>query len=108
MSWDIQYTAGAKRDLYNIYQYIVYDLLEPETAQKQLRRIVKGIRSLEESPMRHRLYDEEPWKSQGTRFFPVDNYVILYLVNESNHTVFIAHVIYGGRNLPRQMRHSGF
>lgn len=27
MSWDIVYTAKARRDLRNIYEYIAYDLL---------------------------------------------------------------------------------
>ncbi len=33
MSWEIVYTARAKRDLKNIYEYIAYNLLVPETAK---------------------------------------------------------------------------
>ncbi|MCM1467696.1 MAG: type II toxin-antitoxin system RelE/ParE family toxin [Alistipes sp.] len=69
MSWNIVYTAQAKQDLRDIYEYIAFELLAPETATGQTRRIMKTIRSLEEMPMRHRLYEEEPWHSQGASFF---------------------------------------
>ncbi len=32
MSWDIVYTAGAKQDLRNLYEYIANDLCVPEAA----------------------------------------------------------------------------
>ena len=79
MSWDIVYTAGARRDLRDIYEYIAYELLVPETAAGQTQRIMKEIRALDEMPMRFRLYEEEPWHSEGLRFFPVDNYLVFYL-----------------------------
>lgn len=51
MSWNIVYTAGARRDLRDIYEYIADELLVPETAAGQTRRIMKEIRSLVEMPM---------------------------------------------------------
>ncbi len=71
MSWDIVYTAGARRDLRDIYEYIAYELLVPETAAGQTQRIMKEIRALDEMPMRFRLYEEEPWHSEGLRFSPL-------------------------------------
>ena len=69
MSWNIVYTAGARHDLRDIYEYIAYDLLVPDTAAGQTQRIMKEIRALNEMPMRFRLYGEEPWYSAGLRFF---------------------------------------
>ena len=89
MSSGVIYSARARQDLRNIYEYISYDLLVPETATRQTRRIMKEIRSLDEMPMRHRLYDDEPWHSQGVRFFPVDNYLVFYLPDETKNTVYI-------------------
>lgn len=103
MSWDIVYTAGARHDLRNIYEYIAYDLLVPETAAGQTQRILKKIRTLEEMPMRFRLYDEEPWFSEGLRFFPVDNYLVFYLLDESKNTVNIVRIMYGGRDIRRKL-----
>ncbi len=104
MSWNVTYTAGARRDLRNLYEYIATDLCSPDTAADQAGRIMKEIRSLDEMPMRYRLYDEEPWHSQGLRFFPVDNYLVFYLPRESDNTVYIVRIMYGGRDIRRQLK----
>lgn len=104
MKFEIVYTAGAKRDLRNIYEYIAQKLLVPETAAGQVQRIMKEIRSLDELPMRFRLYEDEPWHSRGLRFFPVDNYLIFYLPDESTCTVSVVRIMYGGRDIQRQMQ----
>ena len=52
---------------------------------------------------RHRLLAEEPWRSRGVRFLPVDNYLILYLPNEETETVTISRIIYGSRDIPAQL-----
>ncbi|MCM1113305.1 MAG: type II toxin-antitoxin system RelE/ParE family toxin [Muribaculum sp.] len=103
MSWDIEYTAQARQDLRDIYEYIALELLAAETATGQTRRIMKMIRSLEEMPMRHQLYEEEPWHSRGIRVLPVDNYLILYLPEESQNTVNIVRIMYGGRDIQKQL-----
>ncbi|MCM1569281.1 MAG: type II toxin-antitoxin system RelE/ParE family toxin [Roseburia sp.] len=69
MSWDIVYTARARQDLRDIYEYMALELLAPETATRQTQRIMKTIRSLEEIPMCHQLYEEEPWHSRGDPIF---------------------------------------
>ncbi|MBD5477184.1 MAG: type II toxin-antitoxin system RelE/ParE family toxin [Lachnospiraceae bacterium] len=103
MSWNIVYTAQARKDLREIYEYIAIELLVPETATEQTQRIMKTIRSLEEMPMRHRLYGEEPWYSQGIRFFPIDNYLVFYLPEESQNIVNIVRIMYGGRDVCKQL-----
>lgn len=103
MSWNIVYTAGARCDLRNIYEYIAYDLLALETAAGQTQRIMKGIRALGGMPMRFQLYDEEPWHSAGLRFFPVDNYLVFYLPDGAKNTVSIVRILYGGRDVRRQL-----
>lgn len=103
MRYQIFYTAGAKRDLRGIYSYIAEELLVPDTAAGQVQRIMKEIRSLEEMPMRYRLYDDEPWHGLGLRFFPVDNYLVFYLPDENINTVRIVRIMYGGRDIRRQL-----
>lgn len=103
MRWNIVYTARARKDLRDIYEHIALELLVEETATGQTRRIMQAIRSLEEMPMRHRLYEEEPWHSQGVRFLPVDNYLIFYLPVELKNTVNIIRIMYGGRDVSRQL-----
>ena len=103
MIYTIKVTNQADYDIRNIYEYIAYELLVPETAAGQTQRIMKEIRALDEMPMRFRLYEEEPWHSEGLRFFPVDNYLVFYLPDETRNTVSIVRIMYGGRDIRRQL-----
>ena len=69
MNWAVEFTDQARRDLRDILDYITYELQEPQVAVKLVRQITKEILSLNQMPMRYRLYDEEPWKGQGLRCF---------------------------------------
>ena len=103
MIFDVSYSAEARQDLRDIYEYIAYELLVPETAARQAERIMKAARSLEQIPMRYRLYEGEPWHSQGLRVLPVDNYLVFYLPDETNATVSIIRIMYGGRDVDKQL-----
>ncbi|MDO4516067.1 MAG: type II toxin-antitoxin system RelE/ParE family toxin [Bacillota bacterium] len=100
------YTWKARQDLRDIYEYIAYTLLVPDTAQKMTERILQGVRTLEVMPERNPLYKEEPWYSQGVRFLPVKNSLIFYTVNPAEDSVFIARILYGGRDISRQLSES--
>lgn len=103
MIFYVIYSAEARQDLRDIYEYIAYELLAPETAAGQIERIMKAVRSLEQMPMRHRLYEGEPWHSQGLRVLPVDNYLVFYLSDGTNATVSIIRIMYGGRDIDKQL-----
>ena len=106
MIFHVAYSAEARQDLRDIYEYIAYELLVSETAVGQTERIMKAIRSLEQMPMRHRLYEEEPWHSQGLRVLPADNYLVFYLPDENSATVNIIRIMYGGRDIDKQLNES--
>ena len=99
----IVYTKTARRDLREIYEYIAYSLLVPKTAQSITDLIMAKIRSLEKFPERNPLYKDEPWHSHGVRFMTVKNYLVFYTVQPESGTVSIARIIYGGRDINRQL-----
>ena len=45
MKYKVMYTAGAKKDLRNIFRYISEELLAPENAAGQTDRIMAAIRN---------------------------------------------------------------
>ena len=104
MSWKIQYSASSREDLKSIFEYIAYELLSPEYAAGQVERIMEAVRFLEDMPMRHQIYEEEPWRTKQIRYLPVDNYVIFYLPKEETNTVNIVRIIYGSRNMKHQIQ----
>ena len=73
MNWKIVYTKKAFEDLDGIVDYISNVLLEPEIAKNLFNLIIKEIKGLSQLPMRHKLWDDEPWRSQGVRVMRVKN-----------------------------------
>ncbi len=103
MSMKTVYTCTARQDLREIYEYIAHTLLAPDTARSLTDRIMAEIRALEKFPERNPLYRDEPWHSQGVRFLPVKNYLVFYTVQNETETVSIARIMYGGRDISRQL-----
>ncbi len=103
MKFKIQYSSHAGADLRNIYEYISKDLQEPQTARNITQNITAEINKLDEMPMRFHLYDDEPWKSKGMRYFNVGNYLIFYIPDENTNTVNVLRIIYGGRDISKQL-----
>ena len=103
MKWKIQYSAQALEDIKAIFEYIAFELLVPDTARGQVKRIMDSVGKLDETPMMYRAYEDEPWKSKGLRVFPVDNYMVLYLPKENLQTVNVVRIIYGGRDINKQL-----
>ena len=97
MTYDIKLTDQAKRDLRGIYEYIASILMEPQIARNLVRRIIEGLKSLDEMPSRYPIYQEEPWKSRGLHRINIENYSGFYLVAEN--TVQVIRVMYGGRDI---------
>lgn len=104
MIFEVEISEQADADLRGIFEYIAFTLLAPENASGQLDRLENGILSLEQYPMRHRVYEKEPWHSRGLRILPVDNYVVLYIPNEETKVVTVIRVMYGGRNIDKELK----
>lgn len=103
MKMNIVFSLQAQQDLKNIYEYINYSLLAPNTANSIYQEIIRNARSLEFMPERNPLYKEDPWYSQGVRFVPVKNYLLFYIVNNETDTVSIARILYGRMDISRQL-----
>ena len=86
-----------------IYEYLAFELLVPDTASRQSDRIMKAVRTLNNMPERYKVYEEEPWKSQNLRYFSVDNYLVFYLPKKETGVINIVRIIYGGRDIKRQL-----
>ena len=103
MSYDVFYTAKARDDLEEIYEYIAFNLQEPVTAGKMYQNIITAIHTLENFPMRNALYENEPWRSRGLRKLPVKNFLVFYTVNEEKSAVNVIRIMYGARDLEKHL-----
>ncbi len=107
MNYSIEYSDEAARDLEDIFVYITWTLMMPESAAGQYHRIVDMINSLDTFPMRNPLYEKEPWHSKGLRFVPIDNYLIFYYPDEQSKMVTIIRIMYAGRDIEKQLGETG-
>lgn len=104
MTYEIKVTEQADTDLRKIYEYIAFELQSPENASGQLDRLENAILSLNQFPDKHRLYDNEPWRSRGLRIFPVDHFLVLYIADRDEGSVSVIRIMYGGRDVAKELR----
>ena len=103
MKYTIFIAKKAEEDLGKIFEYLAYKVMAGENAVRQLNRIQTAIESLDEMPLRNRVYDKEPWKTRNLRIMPVDNYLVFYIPDKLTKTVNILRVMYGGRDTEKQL-----
>lgn len=103
MIYKVYYSEKAENDLHSIFQYIAYSLSAPIAAKKQTYDIMEEISRLDENPLRYPLYKREPWRGKGLRFFSINNYVVFYLPEEDSNRVVIVRIMFGGRNIDKQL-----
>lgn len=99
MKYTIFIAKKAEEDLGKIFEYLAYKVMAGENAVRQLNRIQTAIESLDEMPLRNRVYDKEPWKTRNLHIMPVDNYLVFYLTETEALKVTILRIMYGGRDI---------
>ena len=100
-SFYVCYSDEAKDDLRNIFMHIAYNLGSRDNAEGQVNRIREAIKKLDKFPKRNSPVPYEPWASLGMRRLNVDNYAVLYLVDEDLERVEIVRIPYGARDLDK-------
>lgn len=103
MIYEVIITDQADADLKGIYEYIAFELLSPDNATGQLKRLEERIIGLEEFLEKFKLYEKEPWHSRGLRRMPVDNYLVFYIPNQEEVIVTVIRVMYVGRDVDNQL-----
>lgn len=107
MIYDILYSEQSRTDLIEIYEYIAFQLMEPQIAANIYQSITSSIRLLERLPLRNALIDHEPWHSKGLRKMPVKNYLVFYTVDDAKNMIQIIRILYGARNIEKQLSENG-
>ena len=69
-------------------------------------RLEGNILKLDRMPLRFWKYEKEPWRSRGMRIMSVDNFVVLHIPDDEKGRVTIIRVMYGGRDINRELQAS--
>lgn len=95
--YTIKLLTRALHDLDDIYAYIAKMLLAPDTALKFLDEFEEAIFSLEQMPYRGMKRNTGVYANCGYRQLFVQNYTIIYRIDEATQQVIIVTVQYSPR-----------
>jgi len=90
-------------DLEQIYAYIAKTLSAPNAANNLMGKIESKIRDLQVFPISSPFCNDESLKLKGYRKLVVNNYIVIYKVDELTETVHIIRILYGASDYERQI-----
>ena len=93
-NYSVKLMSRALLDLDKIYDYISHTLVEPGTALKLVERIENAIFSLETMPYRCPERRRGAYAYRGYRQLLVENYTVIYRIQESEKQVIVVTVRY--------------
>ncbi len=108
MTYSIEVSDTAEKDLFEIFEYIAYTLGSKTVATKHFNLLEESILSLNTFPQKFQKYAKEPWNSRGLRCMPVKNFVVCYIPNKQTQQVIVTRVLYARRNIEEVLRQEEF
>lgn len=97
--YKVKLNLRAFKDIDHIFEYIALQKLSPENAKGQTDRIWKALKSLEMFPKSHQERNEGRYAGKGYRQLLIDNYIVIFRIDDCTKTVYAVTVQYQGRNL---------
>ncbi len=97
-NYNIKFAPIASEDLDHIYAYISQQTFTDQVAKELLKKMEFHIMRLRDFPLSGNSVEDAFLRSKGYRKLIVGNYIIFYLVNESEKQVVIMRVLYGAQN----------
>lgn len=89
----------AIQELDKIYKYIAIEKQSQQTAKKQANRIKKKILSLDTFPEMHQDRLTGKFADKGYKQLLIDNYIVIYKIDNNSMIVYVITIQYQGRNL---------
>ena len=96
--YDVKLSIKAKDDLKRIVLYIKNELNELSIASKYANMLRNEIKTLEYSPQKFAIIDDDAIKDLNIRKLIIKNYIVFYRVNENKNIVNIERILYGASN----------
>lgn len=103
MAYSIVVTESAERDLDAILEYITHELCNADAAVSFANAVEEKYTVLEENPYAYEASRNELLKRRGYHRIVIDNYVLMYLVDEGERAVKIARVFYGRQDYEKYL-----
>ena len=102
--YQYHFTKKAKSDLDEILSYISVELSNPEAAASFLKDLLAVIASICSVPKIGRMVENEFLPDKEIRKSLVGNYVLYYLPDTEEKSIYVLRILYGRRNLDELVR----
>lgn len=99
MKNSIHYSPEAQNDMDEIWEYIVFELCNPQAAENTVNKIMDAVDELENFTEIGALLSSVTDIESDYRFLTSGNYMVFYRVN--GHDVYIDRVLYSRREYLR-------
>jgi len=94
--YEVLITESCRIEIKKIYEYIKNNLYAENSAKKLMNKIEKTVMNLTYAP---RIYAEIGIYKNTKRSYRrivVDNFIVLYIIDEDDKKIYISHMYYGG------------
>lgn len=98
MEYRVKLTDQFLEEFEEIIDYISRQLKNIDASNRLMEKVKNNILLLENSPRMYIGTEKTDRTERQYRRMIVNNYVILYTIDELKKMVYIAHIYYGGRN----------
>lgn len=95
--YKISITIPARRDILDIFDYIAFELQEPDIADDIINQIEGGILSLSKMPERIGKVKDKRLFGQGIRPLQVKNYAVFFRIIEDKKEISVVRILYSRR-----------
>ena len=96
--YQVKINPKAIIELDHIYDYIAIEKSASENARAQINRIKKAILSLNAFPKSHQVRTEGRYAGKYRQLL-IDNYIVVFRIDELHKTVYVVTIQYQGRNI---------
>ena len=105
MAYNLFITQNASDEIEEIVDYIDRHLDNRTAAIRFLDKVEDCYSRLKDNPKIYQLCDDQEFKEKGYRKAVINNYVMVYRINEATDTVYILHIFFGRQDYYHMIQH---
>lgn len=94
--YKVEFTEECKNEIIKTYSYIKDNLYNETAAQRLMNKVEEYTSNLSYAPRIYAEIDKYKGTKRIYRRIVINNYILLYTIDEENKKVYIAHMYYGG------------
>lgn len=96
--YKIVFTNDAIIEMDSINHYITKNLYNSQAASRLMEKVEEAIYGLKDMPRKYAVIKKYEELNLQYRRIVINNYAVLYTIDEEEKTVYIVHMYYGERN----------